>query len=100
MADSIVVNIAIAGHRYGLKASSPEKEEMIRRAAEIANKKISYYQKTFPGKSMEELLSFVVLNECITNLNEAKKGEEARKEVDSLVEQLGSYIDNIDNSRQ
>lgn len=100
MADSIVVNITIAGHKYGLKASSPEKEETIRKAADIVNKKISYYQSAFSGKTMEELLSFVALNECITNLTEAKKSEAIQREVTSLEEQLAGYIENIDNSRQ
>ena len=100
MADNIVVNIVIAGRKYDLKASSPEKEEIIRKAADVVNKKINYYQSAIAGRSLEEILSFVALNECITNLSDARKAEAVSKEIESLEAQLGDYIDKIDKSRQ
>jgi len=94
------ITITISGRKYCLKASSEEKEEIIRKAADIVNSKISYYQKAFAGRSEADLLSFVALNECITNLTINKEKEEMTKEAKALEEELASYIENIDNSRQ
>ncbi|MBQ0044732.1 MAG: cell division protein ZapA [Bacteroidales bacterium] len=90
------ITITIAGRKYCLKASSPEKEEIIRKAADVVNNKISYYQKVFAGKSEADLLSFVALNECITNLTISKDKEAMLNEVKALGEQLESYMGNID----
>ena len=59
MAQSI--NIKIAGRPYNLTATSPEHEEVIRKAAEEVNAKIAQYQEKFPNKGLTEILSFMAL---------------------------------------
>lgn len=93
------ITIRISGRDYVLKVSSPDKEEVIRRAADTINQKVQSYQKTFVGKAEVDILSFVSLNECITSIQTQKQMEELRREVESLQNQLKSYIDNIENSR-
>ena len=62
------ITIKIAERSYVLKASTPENEQLIRLAAEDVNKKLNAYMASFPGKSAEDILSFVALNECVSRL--------------------------------
>ena len=96
MAQSI--NIKIAGRAYNLHVTSPEQEEVIRKAAEDINKKIAHYQEKFPNKGMTEILSFMALNVCMNNIVLQKKCKDTKDEVDDLVEMLGSYLENIDRA--
>ena len=96
MAQSI--NIKIAGRPYNLSATSPEHEEIIRKAADDVNKKIAQYQEKFPNKGMTEIMSFMALNVCMSNIllqrqvNTMKEGEEL------LAKDLERYLENIDKS--
>ena len=98
MAQSI--NIKIAEKTYPLKVTSPEHEELIRKAADDINRKVNYYLEKFPGKSMVEILSFVSLNVCMANFGLRKQLKEMSEEVDGLCGELQGYLDTIDkNSR-
>ena len=98
MAQSI--SIKIADRPYSLKVTSPEQEELIRKAAEEVNRKISAYQDRMPGKGMVELLSFAALNVCMANLSLQDQLKELAREEKSLADELEGYLENIDkNSR-
>ena len=98
MAQSI--SIKIADRPYSLKVTSPEQEELIRKAAEEVNRKISAYQDRMPGKGMVELLSFAALNVCMANLSLQDQMKELAREEKSLADELEGYLENIDkNSR-
>ena len=66
MAQSI--NIKLADRTYPLKVNSPEHEEVIRKAADDINRMVAKYQEKFPGKGLVEILSFVALNTCMSNI--------------------------------
>lgn len=98
MAQSI--NIKIADKSYALKVSSPEHEEVIRKAADDINRKVKLYLDKFPGKGMIEILSFVALNVCMSNITLQRQAKERDDAEIRLAEELESYLDNIDkNSR-
>ena len=98
MAQSITIKIA--DRPYSLKVTSPEQEELIRKAADEVNRKISAYQDRMPGKGMVELLSFAALNVCMTNLSLQDQLKEIAREEKSLADELEGYLENIDkNSR-
>ena len=98
MAQSI--SIKIADRPYSLKVTSPEQEELIRKAADEVNRKISAYQDRMPGKGMVELLSFAALNVCMANLSLQDQLKELAREEKSLADELEGYLENIDkNSR-
>ena len=98
MAQSI--SIKIADRPYSLKVTSPEQEELIRKAADEVNRKISAYQDRMPGKGMVELLSFAALNVCMANLSLQDQLKELAREEKSLAAELEGYLENIDkNSR-
>ena len=98
MAQSITIKIA--DRPYSLKVTSPEQEELIRKAADEVNRKVSAYQDRMPGKGMVELLSFAALNVCMANLSLQDLLKEIAREEKSLADELEGYLENIDkNSR-
>ena len=98
MAQSI--SIRIAARTYSLKVTSPDQEEVIRKAAEDINRKVTLYQEKFPDKGILEILSFVSLNVCMANITLQKQMKEMNEEEDALAKELEGYLDNIDkNSR-
>ncbi len=86
------ITIKIAERSYVLKASTPENEQLIRLAAEDVNKKLNAYMTSFPGKSTEDILSFVALNECVSRLAFQKKMELDQEALARLVAETGSYL--------
>ena len=94
------IKIRIADREYPLKVSSPEKEEVIRKAAADLNKKINLYQDKYPTKGMIEILSFVALNVSMTNVVLQKQIETFNESETVLAQELQSYLENTDkNSR-
>ena len=94
------IKIKIADREYPLKVSSPEKEEVIRKAAADLNRKISLYQDKYPNKGMIEILSSVALNVSMMNVVLEKQVDSLKKGEDNLASELQSYLENIDkNSR-
>ena len=96
MAQSITIKIA--DRPYSLKVTSPEQEELIRKAADEVNRKISAYQDRMPGKGMVELLSFAALNVCMANLSLQDQLKEIAREEKSLADELEGYLENIDKN--
>ena len=94
------IKIKIADREYPLKVSSPEKEEVIRKAAADLNKKISLYQDKYPNKGMIEILSFVALNVSMANVVLQRQNESLNEGEEKLARELQGYLENIDkNSR-
>ena len=94
------INIKIADRSYPLKVNSPEHEEVIRKAADDINKMVAKYQDRFPGKGMIEILSFVALNTCMSNITLNRQIKNLNEEEMHLARELEGYLDNIDkNSR-
>ena len=90
----------IAERTYSLKVSSPEQEEVIRKAADDVNRKISLYQEKFPDKNLSDVLSFMALNVCIANITLQKQLKEMSTAEEELAKELERYLDNTDkNSR-
>ena len=94
------IKIKIADREYPLKVSSPEKEEVIRKAAADLNKKITLYQEKYPHKGMIEILSFVALNVSMTNVVTQKQIDAMKEGEENLAKELQGYLDNMNkNSR-
>ena len=94
------ISIKIADRTYPLKVNSPEHEEVIRKAAEDINKMVAKYQDRFPGKGMIEILSFVALNTCMSNITLNKQMKDVTEAEEMLAKELEGYLENIDkNSR-
>ena len=96
MAQSI--KIKIAGRPYNLTATSPEHEEVIRKAADEVNAKIAQYQDKFPSKGMTEILSFMALNVTMNNLVLKMQVKAVKDAEEGLAKELERYLENIDNT--
>ena len=96
MAQSI--KIKIAGRPYNLTATSPEHEEVIRKAADEVNRKIAQYQEKFPNTGMSDIMSFMALNVCMSNIILQKQLNQMKGAEDALAEELESYLENIDKN--
>ena len=98
MAQSI--SIKIAERAYSLKVTSPDQEEVIRKAADDINRKIALYQEKFPDKGIADILSFMALNVCMANIQLQNQMKEMVEGEAKLAKELEGYLDNIDkNSR-
>ena len=94
------ITIKIAGRSYPLKVNSPEHEEVIRKAADDINRMLEAYQNKFPEKPMVEILSFVALNVCMSNVTLNRQLKDMTAGEDALARELAGYLDNINkNSR-
>ena len=96
MAQSI--NIKIAGRPYNLTATSPEHEEVIRKAADEVNAKIAQYQEKFPNKGMTEILSFMALNVSMNNIVLKMQAKSMKDAEEGLAKELERYLENIDKT--
>ena len=94
------ISIKIADRTYPLKVNSPEHEEVIRKAADDINRMVTKYQERYPGKGMIEILSFVALNTCMSNITLNRQMKEIADGEALLARELEGYLENIDkNSR-
>ena len=96
MAQSI--NIKIAGRQYNLSATSPEHEEVIRKAADDVNRKISQYQEKFPNKGLTEIISFMALNVCMNSIMLQKQLKGMKDAEDGLAKELERYLEDIEKT--
>ncbi len=94
------ITIKLGERPYSLIATSPEQEQLIRKAADEVNRRIKVYQDRTPEKPMLELMSFAALNICMTNITMQESFRSLSSEEQRLARELGSYLENIDkNSR-
>ena len=96
MAQSI--NIKIAGRPYNLTATSPEHEEVIRKAADEVKAKIAQYQEKFPNKGLTEILSFMALNATMNNVVLKTQVKGMKDAEEGLAKELERYLENIEKT--
>ena len=90
------IRIKIAGREYPLKVTSPEQEEVIRKAADDIRKMTEAYQQRFKDKQMIEILSLVALNVCISNITLNRQIKNLEKGEEALAKEISGYLENID----
>lgn len=89
------ITIKIGEREYDLKSKSPEHEEVIRRAADMLNRMVTSYQVKYPRNNTIDILSFVAINQCISNIGLQKKLEDMEKEITELSGGIDDYLKNI-----
>ena len=94
------ISIKIAGRIYSLRASSPEKEEVIRKAAAEVNRTFDAYSAKFPGRGSADILAFVALNVYMNNIVLKDELQKSQQEASAFNAELEGYLNKIDkNSR-
>ena len=96
MAQSITIKIA--GRQYNLAATSPEHEEVIRKAANDVNRMIAQYQEKFPKTGLSDIVTFMALNVCMSNIVLQKQMKEMKEAEEVLANELESYLINIEKT--
>ena len=85
------IRVQIAGKNYNLRATS-ETEGEIRLAVAEVNKKITDYLGTFLGHPLEDILTFALLNECISKRDLQQKIGLQKAEVDKVAGEIENYL--------
>ena len=95
------ITIRILERQFPLTVESPVQEKRIRDAAEKVDEKYYEIARQYPGRSTDEILSFVALNAFVETAEMKEKMESWRKEAERLDAGLKGYLKNIDteNSR-
>ena len=96
MAQSITIKIA--GRQYNLAATSPEHEEVIRKAADDVNRMIGQYQEKFPKTGMSDIVTFMALNVCMSNIVLQRQIKDMKGAEEALAGELESYLETIDKT--
>ena len=89
------ISIRIAEREYDLKSNSPEEEERIRKSAMQLNRMIDSYQRSYAGRDMIDILSFVALNQGMSNVMLMQRIENIEHECNELQAGIEGYLDNI-----
>ncbi len=94
------ITIKIAGRTYSIKADSPDKEEMIRKAAAEVNRIFDEYITRYPGRGASDILAFVALNMEMGNISLRRELMKAQRETRELDHEIEAYLKKTDkNSR-
>ena len=90
------ITIKLGERPYSLIATSPEQEQLIRRAAAEVNRRIREYQSKNPEGYMVDFMSFAALNLCMSLITLADQMNTRNSEEMMLVKELDGYLKNID----
>jgi cell division protein ZapA (FtsZ GTPase activity inhibitor) len=83
------ISIKIAGRTFNLTAASPELEELYRQAADAINNRFAAFTRSHPGRTVNDIMSLVALNETVVRLSTQRELEH-RKEAEK---QLGANLE-------
>ena len=90
------ITVKILGTDYTLKATSEKHEQFIRTAAKNINEIFEAYAGKFDSRSKEDVLVFMALNVCMTNLNYQEQMAALQKEAENLEREMKGYIEKIE----
>ena len=79
------ISIKIAGRIFNLTAASPELEQLYRQAADAINNRFAAFTRSHPGRTVNDLMSLVALNETVLRLSMQKELDH-RKEAEKLLQ--------------
>ena len=79
------ISIKIAGRIFNLTAATPEQEELYRQAADAINNRFAAFTRSHPGRTVNDLMSLVALNETVLRLS-MQKEIDRHKEAEKLLE--------------
>ena len=91
------ITLKIIGKEYHLKADSPEKERLMRLAAEDVNRMYVQYEDRFPERSIEDKLAFVTLMEAIAKISAQERWVSLRDEAAALNSGIDTYLADKEN---
>ena len=90
------ISIKIADRIFNLTAASPEAEELYRQAADAINNRFAAFTRSHPGRTANDLLSLVALNETVVRLKLQKELERSATEEKELAVDLERYLKDLE----
>lgn len=87
------MTIKVAGRTYALKAKDDTAEEILREAVKVVNRKIEAFRASLPGKTEEDILTFIALNACAGEIAQKRKINEIEAEARALESEISGYIE-------
>jgi cell division protein ZapA (FtsZ GTPase activity inhibitor) len=90
------ISIKIADRIFNLTAASPEAEELYRQAADAINNRFAAFTRSHPGRTANDLLSLVALNETVVRLKLQKELERSATEEKELAADLERYLKDLE----
>ena len=90
------ISIKIAGRTFNLTAPTPETEQLYRQAADAINNRFASFTRSHPGRTVNDLLSLVALNETVVRLNMQRELDHYVKGEKQLESDLERYIKDLD----
>ena len=86
------ISITLAGRVFNLTAPTPEMEALYRQAAEAINNRFNSFTRSHPGRTVNDILSLVALNETVVRLNIQRELEQQTQAQKQLEEDLERYL--------
>ena len=86
------ISIKIAGRIFNLTAASPELEELYRQAADAINNRFHAYTLSHPGRTVNDLMALVALNETVLRLTMQRELEQRKSAEKQLETDLERYL--------
>lgn len=86
------ISIKIAGRTFNLTAASPEMEELFRQAADAINNRFHAYTLSHPGRTVNDLMALVALNETVLRLTMQRELEQRKSAEKQLETDLERYL--------
>ena len=86
------ISIKIAGRVFNLTAASPELEELYRQAADAINNRFAAFTRSHPGRTVNDLMSLVALNETVLRLSMQKELDHRKEAEKQLESDLQRYL--------
>ena len=86
------ISIKIADRVFNLTAATPEAEQLYRQAADAINDRFAKFTRSHPGRTANDLLSLVALNETVIRLRLQKELEMHVGAEQQLEKDLENYL--------
>ena len=86
------ISIKIAGRTFNLTAASPELEELYRQAADAINNRFAAFTRSHPGRTVNDIMSLVALNETVVRLSTQRELEHRKDAEKQLGANLERYL--------
>lgn len=91
------ITLKMAGKVYKLTANSPERERLMRTAAELVNDSLAAYDSRYPEQSLDDKLVFVALNQAVARLAVQDEFASMAEDLRKLQSDTDAYLAGVDN---
>ncbi len=89
--DILNIKVIIAGRPYKMGISR-EKEEVIRKAADVINEEIKNYSHSYEFKDQQDLLAMIALQHAVSTLEIEREKSFREKEMEKKLQEIDDVL--------